>query len=134
MAEVIGIDVYVEVNTGTEASPVWTKVGGQRGATLTLNVDTAEITDKDSQGWREYLPTLKSWTLEFENFYIDDDAGVLELRNAFLNKEKKQVRLKTANETYTGYAYVTSFPVEAPLDDVVTISFSLQGTGPLTIA
>ena len=33
---------------------------------------------------------------------------------------------------FTGSAYIVDFPLEAPMDDSVTFSVSLQGTGALT--
>jgi len=57
MAGVSGVTFLIQVNTGTETSPTWTAVGGQRGATLNRSVDEADVTSKDSLGWHEGLPS-----------------------------------------------------------------------------
>jgi|Deesub1362B_J571_1020462.scaffolds.fasta_scaffold00726_12 TP901-1 family phage major tail protein len=135
MAKVGGTDIYLEVNTGTEASPVWTKIGGQRGATFDRGRDTIETTDKDSQNWEESLPGKRTWSIDFDAFLIEDDAGFLEIENSYNNVGEaaiKQFRISTPTRTYIGKAYVESLSIDAPSDDAVVASFTLHGVGSLT--
>jgi len=77
MGKVGGTDIYLKVNTGTEGSPVWTKVGGQKDAGFDRGLGSMDVTDKDSQSWEEHLPANRNWSLSCEQFLIEDDAGIL---------------------------------------------------------
>lgn len=136
MAKVRGLDVCVEVNTGTFGSPTWTKVGGQKDASITFGLGEIEITDKDSAGWEESLPGNRSVEIEFDVFLIEDNAGYLEMKKGFWDATPKDLdlRLKTPAKTYRGYFRLGEMAGEAPLDDAASISFSLKLTGALTEA
>lgn len=130
MAHEKGIDFLLKVNTGTDVTPVWTTVGGQRGATLNRSSDTIETTSKDSDGYKSYEPSFKDWTIDADGLVVTDDTGWLALETAFEAGEKIKVQFVTASgDDYTGDVIITDFPVEAPYDDVSTYSVSLQGSG-----
>ena len=133
MPAVTGVDFLIQVNTGTEATPTWTTVAGQQNATLNREVDEADITSKDSDGWYEGLPTIRNWSIDFDGLIVEDDTGYKALEDAYMNNEILQVQIVTpVGNKYTGKAYLTDFPIEAPYDDAATYSGTLQGTGPLT--
>lgn len=135
MPAVSGVDFIVQVNTGTDAAPVWTPVGGQRGATLNMSTDEIDVTSKDSNNWHEGLPSIRNWSLDFDALLIQGDAGLTALENAFMGQTQVQVRLATpSGSTYTGKATLTDFSYEAPYDGEATASGSLTGTGALTKA
>ena len=41
-----GVDFLLKVNTGTAEIPVWTVIGGQRGATLSLTAEQIDASNK----------------------------------------------------------------------------------------
>lgn len=131
MAKIEGTEVYLKVNTGTEGSPVWTKVGGQKDATFDRGMATMDTTDKDSQGWEEHLPGRRNWSISFDAFLIEDDAGFLEVEDAFDNKEQRQFQVITPGHTYMGKASIEGLSVTAPDGEAVSASFTLKGTGAL---
>lgn len=133
MPAVTGVDFIIQVNTGTEAAPVWTTVAGQRNATLNREVEEADATSKDSNGWYEGIPTIRSWSIKFDGLIVEDDTGYQALEDAYMNNEILQVQIVTpAGNKYTGKAYLTDFSLEAPYKDDAVYSGTLQGTGPLT--
>jgi len=135
MAGISGFDAVVKVNTGTPASPVYTTVAGQRGATLNMSISTIDITSKDSDGWEEALLNLKSWSIEFDALVVESNAAYQTLRDIFLsaNPSAVLVQLVTADgTTYSGSALLTEFPHNLPYDDAETYKVTLKGTGPLT--
>ncbi len=132
MGKVKGTDVYLKVNTGTEGSPVWTKVGGQKDATFDRGSGTIDVTDKDSQGWEENLPGNRNWSISFESFIIEDDAGFLEIEDAFDNQTQKQFQIITPGYAYMGKATVEALSMAGPNADAGTFSFTLKGTGSLS--
>lgn len=132
MAKVSGTDIYVKVNTGTEGSPVWTKVGGQKDASFSRSAETVDETDKDSAGWKENAQGHKSWNIDFDMFLIEDDSGFIEIEDSYDNGTKKQFQLITPTKTYQGKAVVTGLDISAPDGDKSTASFSLVGTESLS--
>lgn len=133
MAKLKGLDVIVSVNAGTIAIPDWKAVGGQRNATLNRSAELIDMTDKDSDGWKENEAGYKEWSLDCDGFYVTSDAGWTALETAYETGEVVQVKLaKTAGLTHTGSAIISDFPIEVPYDDGATYSISLTGTSELT--
>jgi TP901-1 family phage major tail protein len=128
-----GIDFIINVNTGTEGIPVWTKVAGQRGGSLSRGADTFDSTSKDSDGWLQNEVGFKNWELSSEGLLVETDAGYTALEDAFMNDEKVKVQMVTAGgNKYEGFAIITDFPVDAPYDDLATYSITLLGDGALS--
>jgi TP901-1 family phage major tail protein len=133
MAQVKGINFLVMVNTGTDTTPVYTKVAGQRGATLNRSAETLETTSKDSDGFKEFETSFKEWSIEADGLLVDGDAGFEALEDSFMNGTKLKAQLQTSSgDKYEGMVIITDLPIEAPYDDMATYSVTLQGTGFLT--
>lgn len=130
----IGIDflLYATVeNDATTGEPIWVKVGGQRGATLNRSRETIETTTKDSsQGFREKEAGLAEWSIDADGLFLETDAGLQILEDAFMNGEKLLARFQTAaGNKYEGFTILTDYPIEAPYDGEVTYSITLEGDG-----
>lgn len=133
MATVKGIDFLVHANTGTSEVPVWTKIGGQRGATLNRSAETLDVTSKDSKGFKEFVPSFKEWSVEAEGLFIDGDTGFKALEKSYMDGTTLLVQMSTpSGDKYKGLAIITDLPLEAPYDDMATYSVTLQGSGELT--
>ncbi len=130
MAKVKGLAIFLKVNTGTVAIPVWTKVGGQSDATLDRGVSTMDVTDKDSTD-EEHLIGIGNWGISFSAFLIEDDAGFLEIESSFDARTQLQYQIVTPTATYMAAATVESLSVSAPLSEAGVVSFTLKGTGSL---
>lgn len=131
MAKVKGLNIYLKVNTGTVAAPTWTKVGGQKDATFDRGAATIDTTDKDSGGDEEHLPSTRNWSVSFDAFLIEDNAGFLEVETAYDEGTLKQFQIITPAATYMGTASVESLSISAALGDVSVASFSLKGSAAL---
>lgn len=135
MAEIRGIDILVSVNTGTVAVPVYTVVGGQRGATLNRSSESIDVTSKVTGDWKKSLSGFKEWSVDCDGLFALTDTGFVALETAF--EAGAEVLIKIANGTvlvYSGSAIITDFPIEAPYDDVATYAVSFTGTGALVKA
>jgi TP901-1 family phage major tail protein len=133
MPAVSGVAFIIKVNTGTDAVPAYTKVAGQINATLNRSADDIDTTTKDSNGWAEGEPILKSWGIEFDGLLVEDDAGYKALEDAYMSDAVLKMEVvMPSGKKYDGNAYLTDFPIEGPYDDSVTYSGTLKGTGPLT--
>ncbi|HYG59076.1 MAG TPA: phage major tail protein, TP901-1 family [Symbiobacteriaceae bacterium] len=129
-----GVDILIKVNTGTAELPVYTDVGGQRGATLSESADTIEMTHKASGGYKEYDYGDGDWTISCDGVYIPDDTAYGALVTAMRTKAKVLVRWVEANgDIYQGTALVTSRELEGPYDGEATYSIELQGSGAPTL-
>ena len=131
MAKVKGLNIYLKVNTGTVGSPTWTKVGGQKDATFERGAATIDTTDKDSGGDEEHLASTRNWSIGFDAFLIEDNAGFLEVEAAYNAGTLKQFQIITPAATYMGIASVESLSISATLGDVSVASFGLKGSAAL---
>jgi predicted secreted protein len=132
MAKVKGEDIFVKVNTGTVESPVWTKVGGQKDASMSRGLEEMDVTDKDSAGWKERLPGNREIEVEFDGFLIEDNAGLLEMQKGFEERKTLMLQLITPAYIYQGSFLIGEDGIEGPLDDAGAYSFSLKSTGVVT--
>lgn len=130
MAKIKGKDIYVEVNTGTPETPVWTKVGGATDATIDMSAEGIDVTDKDSAGWTESLIGIKSVEISSEHFMLDSDVGYSELEDAYLNDTVLDLQFTVAtNKHFRGNFRVSKLSIKGPLKEAgtVSVSFSLSG-------
>jgi TP901-1 family phage major tail protein len=130
MAKIAGVDVLLYAMVG--ATPTKTVVGGQSGATLNRETNVMEVTSKES-GWAENLAGIKSWSIECEGYVVVSDSAYDAIETAWENGEALEVEIVVpSGNTYKGTAIISEFPLEAPQDDAMTFSITLQGTGALT--
>lgn len=110
-------------------------LAGQRSATLNRSAETIDATSKDSEGnWKESMPGFKEWSIDADGTFVESDEAYAILEDAFINGENVNVYLEfPSGRKHTGNATITDFPIEAPYDDVVSYSVSLQGSGALAI-
>lgn len=135
MPAVSGVTAFLYVNTGTSVSPTYTKVAGQRGATLNRAMETIDTTTKDDYPWKTNIASWKEWSVECEALLISGDGGYNQLLSMWANQSAILVRvIEPDGSTWTGNALLTEFPVELPHDDAVSLNVTLQGTGALTKA
>lgn len=128
MAKVAGVDVLLYAKVGSTP----TVVGGQSGATLNRETNVIEVTSKES-GWAENLSGVKSWSIECEGYVVVSDSAYTALETAWENGDEIDVEIRVpSGSTYKGKALIAEFPLEAPQDDALTFSITLQGTGALT--
>lgn len=134
MPENRGVDFLIFVQTGgTDAAPLYTKVGGQRGGTFNRSADELDLTSKDSGGFAARDYGMADWSIDGDGVIIQGDAAYAALETAFLAKAPVMVRWNRADGTvYSGKAIITDFPEDAPYDDVATYSITLSGVGPYT--
>lgn len=130
MSKVAGVDVLVYAKVGGTK----TVVGGQSGATLNRETNVIEVTSKES-GWADNIAGVKSWSIEAEGYVVVSDASYDALEEAWENGEFVDVEIVVpSGKTYSGTAIIADFPLEAPQDDALTFSITLQGNGALVKA
>jgi len=123
-----GIDILIQIEKGSD----FVTLGGQRGLSLDRTTNIVSANHKTSGGWDMNLPTTIGWAIDADAIWLASDDAYDELEDAWRNRVPVRVRIKDGNKTQTGLAYISDFPIEAPHDDVATVSISLTGNGELT--
>jgi TP901-1 family phage major tail protein len=128
---IAGAKVTVKLYNGVTG----TILGGQRGATLNRSAETMDSTNKDSNGWSESVPGVKSWGIDCDGVFVDNDAAYETLEAAFLAGTTVKVGITFPSGTvFVGQAVIADMPLEFPFDDLSTYSLTLTGTGALGAA
>ena len=105
------------------------EVLGVKSWTLDYVADTLDVTDFDDAGVKAYVVAGSGWTGSFEGF---KDTTPLPLAGAAVTI--KLYESQTANQFWTGSAYITGIHVNTSHDGIVTYGYDFQGTGALTVA
>lgn len=112
-----------------------TLIAYSNDVTISINHDLRETTNKDSAGWRNYMPGLRGWESSVTGWFATDDSAVETLLNTNIitNRDKVTVAIKQhssppsdidsnatglMNATLQGDAYVEN----------VTLNFNGSGT------
>ena len=110
------------------------KVAAIKNWSLELSLETLETTALGDD-WKNYITGLKEWTASSEGDYSvpPDTQGQAALQDAYLAGTTVTVKLYVdGTNYYQGTAYISSLSIEDPVDDVVSISLELTGTGELS--
>ena len=110
----------------------WIAVAGQQGGSLSREVETVDISSKDSE-FNEYELGQMEWSVSLDGLLKLTDNGFALLEEKFMNKEEVMIQFVANGNTYEGKCMITSLPLEFGYEDMVTYSCDLQGTGTLSI-
>ena len=131
--KLVGKNVLLYINYGegaTEAAPVWTLVGGQRTASLSMSADAIDATNKTSGGWGETYAGIKSTQLSFEGIINKNDDGYAALKDAYIKGEAVDLcRYATDGTAERNWYNITELSDEAPYNDMATFSITAGGIG-----
>lgn len=109
-------------------------IAGQQGLTINRAADSIDVTSKDTD-WKSTIAGMKEWSVESDGLYVMDDDAHAQLSAAFTDGDLVCVKLvnkKTSTSLFGGLAAVTDYTLEAPYDDALTYSLTLEGNGALT--
>lgn len=109
-------------------------IKGQKSLKLNRKADSIDITTKDDADWKSKMAGMKEWSLDTDGIYVTSDESHRELSAAFENSNPVLLKItnkKTASDMFGGLASITDYSVEAPYDDAMTYSLSLEGMGKL---
>ena len=129
-----GVIVFEEAKDGADevfvsgSFLVVTQHGGFFNWSAELGIETPETTTFMSNGWKEFITSIKEFTASAESYWGDEE---------FFSRLGQEVILALYIDTtgskarYEGYGIINSDSVEAPVDDVVNESIEIQGVGAL---
>lgn len=128
-----GVAVLIEVQD--QSTGEFSKVAAQRGGTLNRSADTLDASSKEDYGWANNEAGIKSWSLDCDGLFVENNAGFDALNVAWVNGDCVRVRVRfPSGLTFVGNAIITDFPIEFPYDDAVTYSLTFEGKGALVQA
>ncbi|MBB5081378.1 phage tail tube protein [Nonomuraea endophytica] len=136
-------DWTLEVNTSSTAVPAWTTVKGLTKLEFTLDSETEDDSDFDSNGWASEVVTQRKWALEIEGRRKRDtgsasfvpDPGQEFLRKAGLvvginaNVEVRWYRKDGSPDAFQGTAAVQYKGAGGEVTDLEPFECELTGQG-----
>lgn len=129
----MGKDILIFLNCGenaTEAIPVWSLLGGQRNASLSMSADEVDVSDKTSGGWGETEQGIKSTELSIEGVSKKGNIVLAQIKEAFVAGEAVHIlRWCKDGTSELNWYNITEFSDDAPMDDAVTFTLTLKGCG-----
>lgn len=116
-----------------------TEICGINNVTFDPTLDQLDITSFCSTGMsREFIGGLKGATISLSGDYVPSDAGQSALVSAWKNgtlltTTSQPKFLVDGTNGFSGDAYVSAFNIGATTEGKVTVSYTLQLTGEITI-
>jgi len=114
-------------------------MGNAKAFSLDINQETVDTTDFGSNGWKESVATLNSWSGSITAIF--DASGTAEgaLQTGLTAGSTVALDLQLGGGTgsydkYSGSANITSQSVTNDVNGIVEVTFSFEGTGAVTIA
>lgn len=124
-------------------------VGVAQSCSLSITIDTPDITTKDDNDRKEFAGLATSWTVDAENFYTEggtDETFLNFFQVAYgtsttdtpigmANRPRTcYVKFDCSGDYYHGLGYISSLSLSAGVEDASVYSVTIQGAGELTKA
>jgi len=111
-------------------------IGHTTSCTISFSNDMADATTKDSSGFSEVIPAVRSAEISFDGLvdYTDSDGGA-EIAHKLLTRQKCDFSFGTAatgDTIYTGEGYVSSCEISGTMEEATTYSGTITVTGAIT--
>lgn len=116
-----------------------------QNCTLNVNHSPREITNKESNGFKEILEGLRDFSIDIDGAYAWTNAGGTALTDGVddvletnvLNARQAVTFIfgdtqSTSDISYSGSGFITSVSLTGGTEDTATYSMSIEGTGVLT--
>lgn len=111
----------ISVNTGSEAVPVWTEIGGIDNVAPSSNKNNADTGDFSSGGWDRHLPASRSRGFTASGHYMEDVANG--------DRDPGQEAVEVASNLI-GTSAMKGFQFESPGGNGFTVRGSVDVTPP----
>lgn len=132
MAAERGRDFLLKIGDGA-TNQLFTSVGGQKVASLTINGDPVDVSDKNSD-WRELLTgaALKSMSASVSGVFKNTASEDL-LRQYALNQQINDYQFVFADgDTWEGGFLITSFEQTGEVGGAREYSMTMESSGEIT--
>lgn len=110
-----------------------TAIGHTTSCTLSLSLDMADATTKDSAGWSESIPAVKSGEISFDGLVdYSDSTNAVQLADFLIARTQVTCVFGTAvsgDAIYTAEGFISSLEQTADMEAAVTYSGTITLTG-----
>lgn len=119
-------------------------MGNAKSWSLNITQETEDVTTLGSNGFKESLGLLKTWSGSIVAIFDSDGSaeGILQL-NLLGDDALVDLEMQTGNvateidekyDTYTGTANITSQDITNDVNGIVEVTFNFEGSGTLVVA
>lgn len=107
-------------------------LAASKSCNLSIDTDFIEVCNPVNGSWKEYLPTINSWSASVDMLVasLSDHKELLKKQD---NKEKLMCCFFDTDlqEFYKGYCYIKGLQIKGTIGSLATMNVSLQPTGKL---
>lgn len=127
------------IYTGAAANAL-TLVAHAQTCSISISEDARDTTVKQSGGWRTLLEGLRSFSVSADNLFAEDAAnGETEMYNLLNTRAKVFFMLSSqvagveveGDTRYVGEGRIASIERSGGVEDNVSLTISIEGSGPL---
>lgn len=116
-----------------------TIIAAATDCSLSLNMETIDITTKDSAGYRELLAGMRSGSISVSGLidYQATDKDTVDLYTAWENRTSLTLKFSseiTSDTSFTASGFLTSLEQSGGTEDTATYSATFELTGQVTDA
>jgi hypothetical protein len=111
MSKQVGLDMKLYYNTGSFAAPTWAEISNCRDLTGPDSFAEADVSRR-AAGFKQYEPTIRDFSIEWEMVKDDNDAGFTLVRTRYAAKTIIELALADGGITVSGTIF---FRVECKL-------------------
>lgn len=130
-----GTVIRFGVNVGSYAAPSYTDLEGETSFDLNFSMGTIDVTNKDSDNWKEVLPGIREVTFSFAAVYDEAGSAAPQTITDIMARTLTKAQIDTLDGyKYSGDVYMTGVSISAPHDGPVTITGDATFTGTVTQA
>lgn len=122
LVKVLARHLKPEINTGTDALPVWVAIGGLNTLGFSTSKTDTDDTDFDSDGEAEHKVAARARSITFDGFYKEDPTTG--------DRDAGQEALITLADAI-GYDSLKPFRITTPGGNTVEYSVSARVDGPV---
>lgn len=128
MAEVAGKLMVITLDN--------TALAFSRDFSISLDMETIDITSRDTSWWKKLLRGMRSWSISGSGLYSATDPGKKVLQNFHDDQSDASIAviltLADGEIELNGDGILTNLSYDGPHADAATYSFSIEGAGSLT--
>lgn len=135
--KLMGREVLVFLDFGEDATyddPVWSIIGGQRTADFNNSADSIDTSDKNSNGYGDSEPGMKTTEISMELIIKPSDPTIGQLYDAYENNEAVDIlRWVNGGRSTRNWYSITEMSESAAYDDASILTLTLSGKGEPTV-
>jgi len=134
MAKYLGNALLLAIES-SPSSGTYNSIGGSSDHTMSINNEQVDVSDKDSNRWKELLAAGDRSLSISINGFISDDANFALMEAAVETDTILNYRLSYGNsKTVTGAFHIDSWEVSGARNDGQSFSATLSNSGAPTFA